>query len=257
MKKLRMFDSLKFMRVMFVAVAATLILNVAHAATLPAGYTELEYIHFVNGVGNIKTGIIPTSSIEIEVKASFESGYYGALAYNTGLSASSTKGVYWQGSTGLGMGGRSVSYAVANGSIPTVIQNRNNVIVNGLQYNYNGAVNDFVGIDELFIGGINSNKFSGNIYSFIVRFNGVMERNFVPAHRDSDGVLGMYDTVYMEFYTNQGGGSFTAGPDVIPQIKIATTRYNEEQFEPVQNRLSDAMDAVDDVVSRTMTQGSK
>ena len=37
-------------------------------------------------------------------------------------------------------------------------------------------------------------------------------------------------------------------------ITIATTRYNEEQFEPVQNRLSDAMDAVDDVVSRTMTQ---
>ena len=37
-------------------------------------------------------------------------------------------------------------------------------------------------------------------------------------------------------------------------ITIATTRYNEEQFEPVQNRLSDAMDAVDDVVSRTMSQ---
>ena len=37
-------------------------------------------------------------------------------------------------------------------------------------------------------------------------------------------------------------------------ITIATTRYNEEQFEPVQNRLSDAMNAVDDVVSRTMTQ---
>ena len=251
MKKLRFFDSLKFV---VAAIVCTFILNVANAATLPAGYTELEYIHFVNGVGNIKTGIIPTSSIEIELKASFESGYSAGLAYNTGLSTSSIKGVYWQGSTALAMNGRGASYAVANGSIQTVIQNRNNVIVNGRQYNYNGAVDDFVGINELFIGGINSNKFSGNIYSFIVRFNGVMERNFVPARRDIDGVLGMYDTVYMEFYTNQGSGSFTAGPDVIPQIKIATTRYNEEQFEPVQNRLSDAMDAVDDVVTRTMTQ---
>ena len=251
MKKLRFFDSLKLV---LATVACIFAFTPAHAATLPAGYTELEYIHFVNGVGNIKTGIIPTSSIEIELKASFESGYNSALAYNTGLSTSSIKGVYWQGSTGFGMNGRGASYAVANGSIPTVIQNKNNVIVNGRQYNYNGAVGDFVGINELFIGGINSNKFSGNIYSFIVRFNGVMERNFVPARRDIDGVLGMYDTVYMAFYTNQGSGSFTAGPDVIPQIKIATTRYNEEQFEPVQNRLSDAMDAVDDVVTRTMTQ---
>ena len=36
MKKLRFFDSLKFV---VAVVAATLILNVANAATLPAGYT--------------------------------------------------------------------------------------------------------------------------------------------------------------------------------------------------------------------------
>jgi len=37
-------------------------------------------------------------------------------------------------------------------------------------------------------------------------------------------------------------------------ITIATTKYNEESFAPVKTDLSDAMDAVDDVVTRTMTQ---
>ena len=254
MKKLRLFDSLKLV---LATVACMFAIVPAHAATLPAGYTELEYIHFVNGVGNIKTGIIPTSSIEIETKASFASGATSALAYNTGLSASSTKGVYWQGTSGFGMNVRNVSVMVSADVVKTIVQNRNNVIVDGLQYNYSGTVADFVGTNELYIGGLNSNKFSGDVYSFVVRFDGVMERNFVPARRDSDNELGFYDTVHFNFYTNQGSGSFTAGPDVIPQIKIATTRYNEEQFEPVQNRLSDAMDAVDDVVTRTMTQAQQ
>lgn len=36
------------------------------------------------------------------------------------------------------------------------------------------------------------------------------------ASRDSDNVLGMYDTVTGNFLTNQGTGTFTAGADVIP-----------------------------------------
>ena len=49
------------------------------------------------------------------------------------------------------------------------------------------------------------------IYYF--RVEGKM--NLIPAQRDSDGVLGMYDTVNNVFYTNDGNGSFVAGPDVI------------------------------------------
>ena len=39
-------------------------------------------------------------------------------------------------------------------------------------------------------------------------------RHFIPAKRDSDDVLGMYDIVTDTFFTNQGSGSFTAGPEV-------------------------------------------
>ena len=39
-------------------------------------------------------------------------------------------------------------------------------------------------------------------------------RNFIPARRNSDGVLGMYDTVSGTFFTNAGAGEFIAGPAV-------------------------------------------
>jgi len=38
--------------------------------------------------------------------------------------------------------------------------------------------------------------------------------NFIPAKRNSDSVLGMYDLVTDTFFTNQGTGTFTAGPEV-------------------------------------------
>lgn len=41
--------------------------------------------------------------------------------------------------------------------------------------------------------------------------NGTLVRNFIPAKRNSDSEIGMYDTVYGVFYTNQGTGTFTAG----------------------------------------------
>jgi len=38
--------------------------------------------------------------------------------------------------------------------------------------------------------------------------------DFIPARRNSDGVLGMYDTVTQTFLTNGGTGDFIAGPVV-------------------------------------------
>lgn len=43
-------------------------------------------------------------------------------------------------------------------------------------------------------------------YSLVARF--------IPCRRTADSVLGFYDAVNEVFYTNAGGGAFTAGPDV-------------------------------------------
>ena len=63
MKKLRLFDSLKFV---LATVACMFILNVANAATLPAGYTELEYLQST-GTQYIDTGIVTQNGIGFDV----------------------------------------------------------------------------------------------------------------------------------------------------------------------------------------------
>lgn len=62
-----------------------------------------------------------------------------------------------------------------------------------------------------------SSSFSINrIYYFQMFKNGVLTQNLIPCKRNSDNVLGMYDTVTGTFLTNSGTGTFTAGADVVP-----------------------------------------
>ena len=52
------------------------------------------------------------------------------------------------------------------------------------------------------------------IYSAIIVKNGVTVRDFVPAKRDSDNAVGLYDLITDTFYTSPNGNSFIAGPNV-------------------------------------------
>ena len=49
------------------------------------------------------------------------------------------------------------------------------------------------------------------IYYFKMYNNNTLTQHLVPA-KNSSGVVGMYDTVSGEFFTNKGSGSFIAGP---------------------------------------------
>ena len=52
----------------------------------------------------------------------------------------------------------------------------------------------------------------GNVYSFKMWDDNVLVRNLIPVKRNSDNVLGMYDTISETFFTNSGTGNFIAGP---------------------------------------------
>ena len=51
------------------------------------------------------------------------------------------------------------------------------------------------------------------IYYDSISKNGVLVHSFIPA-KNSSNVLGMFDTVTQTFFTNEGSGTFTAGPVV-------------------------------------------
>jgi hypothetical protein len=70
---------------------------------------------------------------------------------------------------------------------------------------------------KLFAGGANggiSYYSNTRIYYFLLYDGDNLVRNMIPARRNSDGVLGMYDTVTKTFFTKSGTGSFIAGPAV-------------------------------------------
>ena len=50
---------------------------------------------------------------------------------------------------------------------------------------------------------------SMQIYSCKMYYNDSLVRSFVPCYRKSDNVIGMYDMVSRQFFTNAGTGSFT------------------------------------------------
>lgn len=60
----------------------------------------------------------------------------------------------------------------------------------------------------------NSQRSSIRMYKFKIYDNNVLVRDFVPARRISDSVVGMYDTVTQTFFGNSGSGEFIAGPPV-------------------------------------------
>jgi hypothetical protein len=59
---------------------------------------------------------------------------------------------------------------------------------------------------------IDSRKAVGRLFKCNIYNGGQLVRNFIPAKRRSDNIVGLYDAVNKQFYTNAGSGSFTAGP---------------------------------------------
>ena len=109
----------------------------------------------------------------------------------------------------------------------------NNFIVKDTKYSiytklYNGnqemRINDTIVLNNSVVGDINTNlnvfifalnyngsrnyPVSAKLYSTKLIENGVLTRDFIPCYRKVDGVIGLYDLVTNEFFTNKGTGVF-------------------------------------------------
>lgn len=69
--------------------------------------------------------------------------------------------------------------------------------------------------------------------------NGTLIRDFVPAMRNSDGYVGLYDVVNNAFYGNSGSGNFIAGHkggyQWLDYIQSSGTQYIDTGFKPNNN----------------------
>ena len=198
---------------------------------VPDGYTALEY---VEGTGTqfIDTGFKPTGDTRVTtaVVPASESpsetfGVFGGRSTN-----STNTYCLWQFQgnfrTDYGASVSNEEMGVAASGTITIDKNMGTTTINGVQ----AAVqrSSFTSDNTLVLFSVNGGSgstlpgsdtvdarvFKGRMMQTSIYDNGSLVRDLTPARRDSDGAVGMYDTVGGRFYGNSGTGAFVAGPDV-------------------------------------------
>lgn len=188
-------------------------------------YTFLDYIT-ATGTQYIDTGILAGSDIKAEVKfkPTNTSSAYCALG-GRDFSSGDNRNAFgiWanvSGRTRFDFQSNSVSSTL--GSSTT---NWNIAIKDGVKNYFNGTQEEnnttatFASTRNMYLFGmLSGSSVTGNMDGSIAYCKiwkaGVLVRDFIPAKRNSDSVVGMYDTVSGQFYTNAGTGDFTAGTPI-------------------------------------------
>jgi hypothetical protein len=195
--------------------------------TVPDGYTQLEYIQS-DGEQRIDTGIyanentavetkfinidIPDSTTRIIIADRWKHIDYGN--YYTGYELTITG--YTRSFQTIGTLWITRNDYWAEGIEYTVYMDKNvGQTVNGVTTVWSGTANTFTTPRTLsMFGTTDDTSRYAKIKMFYLKIwqSGELIRNFLPAKRNSDNVLGMFDTVSGQFFTNAGTGSFVAGP---------------------------------------------
>jgi len=188
-------------------------------------YTELEYIQ-TSGTQWINTGLKvsdltnPIMSATMEYLDTTKGKQTGAvkepLSFKFGISNSNLFLCQANGSNS------EVTFGPADTNKHTFLLNAQNATCKMDDTTLNLSVGNLSALTaNITVGAVSGNKQRvGNvkIYNFELISNNTVVRHLIPARRNSDNSLGMYDTVTDEFYSNAGTGSFVAGDDVNIQL---------------------------------------
>ncbi len=214
-------------------------------AALPTGYTELEYIE-ETGTQYIDTGYFFTDIATETVTLDFMRTGTGAgsMLYGTRKAYKDNGyGIQFQdgGNTYIQYGEN--DYGIGD-TAPGALNTRYTLIQTGPTYSFRDASYTSTGATPtqsyplyLFTtnnGGNPSALTPMRVYSFVIKDrNNSIKLHLVPA-KNSSGVVGMYDTVSGQFFTNQGTGEFIAG-DPVTTCDGTVVNYTSATGTGVQN----------------------
>ena len=201
---------------------------------LPDGYTQLEYLEstgtqyidtntYLNGASKLEFEFM-TDAVKNYAVFGASNGFY----YTTGEIS-----LFYYENRGIEavkpLSNKSSSIitprpAVARNTKYTIKYDKDNLIVNGKEQASNWY-SEYIGQRTAYLFASNRGADSwigGNtkIYWFKIYDNNGLIRDFMPARRNSDGELGMYDLVSGGFFTNIGTGEFIAGADADSNLYI-------------------------------------
>ncbi len=211
---------------------------------IPAEYTRLEYLEST-GTQYIDTGVVPTLNSGVSVRASLvkrnsrgsDNVIFGATNEYVYANGSAFSIDVFTNQVALPHGG--VNNSGYNGNwidIPNMLEQVYEYKINYMDDGYAWVDNLSMKLSEsntittlsLYLFGDNSvygysNQWAPDglrIYDVVLTSGTSISHYYIPAKRNSDGVLGMYDTVTNTFYTNAGSGTFIAGPELSSNIYL-------------------------------------
>ena len=206
-------------------------------ATLPEGYTQVEYIQST-GIQYINTEFNPNSDTRVDMTCEPTTtgtwkGIFGARKsasvdeFGVDIpSATEIRSMYGTESKSL-----TVSTVLQKFS---VVKNKNVCTVNGTAITHtkqNFATSFPIRLFDKNSGGSAWGQISMKLYSCQIYDNGTPVRNFIPCNNPS-GVVGLYDLVDGKFYTNAVAGNFTAGETVTWPEEPVTPDKPTETLDP-------------------------
>ena len=196
-------------------------------AKIPEGFTQLESVHF-DGREVLQTEIPYSKEYYITIDAKAD-GKRSASQVVFGYDRGANGGSYVAVMPNASVWSLGNSLDFSNAFVRTSILVRNSVAssmaimatINGVTKSRSGGLQP--GLNAIMIGGcvstanVVSYPFVGDIYGEIkAKYNGEVEYNYVPVKRNSDNVVGFFETVHGVFVLPVGGGELTEGAEVPP-----------------------------------------
>lgn len=192
------------------------------ASPLPSGYMQLEYIEGT-GTQYIDTGYFPCELTRVvtaitPTSGNTTNGVFGGRTDNNVATFSlwCVNGVF---RTDFDTNNQHVTtdVRVEAGVRIEVDKDRGTTKLGSKTFTQTGT--GFRSANSMHVFAVNPDErapryFRGRIETFTIYESGLLEHELVPARRDSDGSVGMYDTVAGAFLANSGTGAFKAGPEV-------------------------------------------
>lgn len=201
---------------------------------IPSEYQKVEYIQS-SGTQYIDTGVKVSTNNKITMDVQFDDASYmqlngGYYTYKEGETSYTIRNDIGVTSSGMFFMGASSTSITTNVTADT---NRHTFMVDATTGEWSidgvgGSVAPASHSDydvNVLIGARSGRKASGaivdstyyceeKIYDVRIYTSGILARAFVPCYRKSDDKPGLYDMMSNTFYTNDGTGEFTLGPDV-------------------------------------------
>ena len=194
--------------------------------SLPSGYTKLEYIEST-GTQYIDTGLSSPKGCRVKTKISYTSlsgslsmifGSHDATSpyYRNFLAATSSA---WEiGAYGTEDFGSPVTNMIYEIDVNTK-SGEIGCVINGNKYTINQSIAPSAQRSTLsnylfalhYPGGLFPAKMK--MWVCTIYIDNVLVRDFIPC-KNTGGIIGLWDDVNSQFYTNAGTGAFIAGPEI-------------------------------------------